>query len=104
MIPGNLPLYICHKQVRAVKILQVVKHAHPDPQYDDAVFEASDEFQGGHIFYGDKIGDNPPIPVTTNWYRKHDPEDGGYYVIYEDGYASYSPAKAFEAGYTAVPE
>lgn len=34
--------------------------------------------------------------------NKHDPEVGGYYVVYEDGYASWSPAKAFEEGYTRI--
>ncbi len=28
-------------------------------------------------------------------------EVGGYYVVYEDGYKSFSPAGAFESGYTA---
>lgn len=29
---------------------------------------------------------------------------GGYYVRYEDGYESWSPAKAFEEGYTEIDE
>ncbi len=41
-------------------------------------------------------------PVTREWLKKHEPDVGGYYVQYEDGYASYSPAAAFEAGYTPV--
>jgi len=27
---------------------------------------------------------------------------GDYYVVYEDGYKSISPAKAFEEGYTLI--
>ena len=27
---------------------------------------------------------------------------GGYYVVYEDGYKSFSPAGAFESGYTPL--
>jgi len=30
------------------------------------------------------------------------PEVGDYVVIYDDGYASWSPAKAFEEGYTRL--
>ena len=30
------------------------------------------------------------------------PQVGDYYVQYEDGYESWSPAKAFEDGYTKV--
>jgi hypothetical protein len=28
---------------------------------------------------------------------------GGYYVLYEDGFESWSPAKVFEAGYLRCP-
>ena len=33
---------------------------------------------------------------------KHQPTVGGYYVVYKDGYKSFSPADAFESGYTRV--
>ena len=38
--------------------------------------------------------------VSHGWYQKHNPQVGGYLVIYPDGYESFSPAKAFEEGYT----
>ncbi len=98
----NLPLYRCHKVVGAVKIKEVIKHAHPDPKADDAAFEASPAFEGAHLFPVEE--GHAPIPVDADWYRKHNPDAGGYYVVYEDGYASYSPAKAFEDGYTRIPE
>lgn len=40
--------------------------------------------------------------VTREWAARHQPESGGYYVVYEDGYASFSPAEAFVKGYTPV--
>jgi hypothetical protein len=95
-----MPQYQCHKKVWALKIKQVIKHAHPDPKYDDALFEASPEFQGAHLFVEEP--GYAPIPVDADWYRKHNPQLGGYYVVYEDGYASFSPAKAFEEGYTRI--
>lgn len=98
---SEFPLYACHKQVRAVQITQVIKHAHPDPAYDDAEFEASAAFQGAHLLHTATPAAQP-IPVTAEWYRKHAPQVGGYYVVYADGYTSYSPARAFEAGYTRV--
>lgn len=98
----EMPLYQCFKKVHALKIKQVIKHAHPDPKYDDAAFEASPEFQGAHLFFEDER--YHPIPVDANWYRKHDPSPGGYYVVYSDGYKSFSPAKAFEDSYTKVGE
>ena len=30
------------------------------------------------------------------------PKPGDYFVVYDDGYESYSPAKAFEEGYTRI--
>lgn len=96
----SLPLYQCHKQVRAVKIKEVLKHAHPDPKADDAAFESSPAFQGAHLIPIDER--LLPIAVDEDWYRKHSPQSGGYYVVYEDGYTSYSPAAAFESGYSPV--
>ena len=43
-----------------------------------------------------------PFRVDWEYMHKHKPEVGGYYVVYEDGYKSFSPAKAFEDGYAAV--
>ena len=36
---------------------------------------------------------------VLEYMTKHAPQVGGYYVLYEDGYASFSPAQPFEAGY-----
>lgn len=49
--------------------------------------------------------------VDEGWVTKHLPEgslhrislEGGYFVRYPDGYTSWSPAEAFEAGYTELP-
>lgn len=43
-----------------------------------------------------------PLEVSHEWYAKHKPEAGGYFVVYDDGYKSYSPAPAFEAGYSLL--
>lgn len=43
-----------------------------------------------------------PFPVDADFMRRNKPEVGGYYVVYEDGYKSYSPAKAFEDGYSLI--
>ena len=40
--------------------------------------------------------------VDGRWMRKHNPQVGGYWVRYPDGYESYSPASAFGAAYTLV--
>ncbi len=43
------------------------------------------------------------IGVSQEYMAKHDPQPGGYYVRYADGYESFSPAKAFEGGYATIP-
>lgn len=40
--------------------------------------------------------------VNSAYMEKHQPKVGGYFVIYTDGYRSFSPAEAFEDGYTLV--
>lgn len=40
------------------------------------------------------------IHVDADYVSKHNPKPGGFYVLYEDGYESWSPARAFQAGYT----
>lgn len=43
-----------------------------------------------------------PFGVSAEYIEKHKPEVGGYYVVYEGGYKSFSPADAFEAGNSLV--
>ena len=43
-----------------------------------------------------------PRLMERVWLDKHNPEVGGYLVVYKDGYISFSPAEAFEDGYTKV--
>lgn len=75
--------YICHKRVQAFKITRV---------------------DGFHL-YGELLDE--VVQTDRIYFAKHNPQPGGYYVRYADGYESYSPAAAFEAGYTelaATPE
>ena len=80
--PLLIPLYVCHKKVHAFKIHSVV--------FDKAT--PSETRLVGEDGYS--------VPVPAGYVLKHDPQPGGYYVIYEDGYQSWSPAEAFEGGYT----
>lgn len=75
-----LPKYKCHKEVWALKIVGISLDG-------ELAFE-------GAIY--------APILMDREWLDKHNPEVGGYYVVYADGYHSFSPAKAFEEGYTKI--
>jgi hypothetical protein len=81
----EMPRYQSHKEVHALKIASIASSG------CNASFIVPEE-EGFE-----------PIEVTAEYVRKHNPQMGGYFVIYADGYKSYSPAKAFEEGYTALP-
>lgn len=46
--------------------------------------------------------DYAPFLVDREFMLRNKPEVGGYYVVYDDRYKSYSPAKAFEKGYPLI--
>lgn len=81
-----MPLYQCHKQVRALKTSGFSGNA-----------------TDGMIA---KFIDQPeqPIGIPFDLYLKYKPSPGWYYVVYDDGYEAFSPPEAFEGGYTLVNE
>lgn len=89
-VQAELPRYQCHKKVWALKIADLVwcYGATPDDKRGAVIVP----FEKGHH----------PFTVCQEWLEQHKPEAGGYYVVYEDGYRSYSPAKAFEEGYARI--
>lgn len=85
MTSRELPRYQSHKQVWALKISGVL---------------ADSETPGATLV---PVEDGyAPFHVTAEYMSKHNPQPGGYYVVYEDGYCSFSPATAFENGYTKI--
>lgn len=90
----NLKTYVCHKRVRAAKI--------QDIQYGTT----------SAVLLLEIPGQTEPArkPVAAEWMSKHRPSREGYFVQYLDGdtgevsYESYSPAKAFEEGYTEAKD
>jgi len=91
----QLPQFQCHKKVWALKIKRVI----PDSKL--AIVDSNRETDGGAIIVPEEPG-YAPFKADMEYIRKHKPEAGGYYVVYEDGYKSFSPAKAFESGYTKL--
>ena len=86
-----LPQYKCHKVVGALKIKAVVDSTMPRSEADGTRSIVPED------------GRYSPFHVSADYVRRHKPQAGGYYVSYEDGYESYSPAEAFESGYTLIP-
>ena len=87
----EMPKYKCHKIVNALKIQDVIVPKRPD----------NEESDGSLIIVPVDFG-FAPFRVDHAFVRKHNPKAGGYYVVYEDGYKSWSPADAFESGYTRI--
>lgn len=81
----QMPRYQCHKKVWALKIKTV-----------------EIQMPGGDYLITPEDNGYEPFLVTFFWTNKFNPQVGGYYVVYEDGYSSFSPAKAFEDGYTRI--
>ena len=84
----EMPKYVCHKKVWAIKIEAIE-------------FEANSAEDGTAIIRPSDDG-YAPFVVSREYMDKHKPEVGGYYVVYADGYKSFSPASAFESGYTPL--
>jgi hypothetical protein len=84
----SLPRWKCHKVVHAIKLASVefipgtsTVNLHPaEPEY--------------------------PTLVRAGPFSRRVPagSDPGYFVVYPDGYESWSPTKAFEEGYTRIGE
>lgn len=80
----ELPAYRSHKIVRAAKI---------------TAFRQNGQTDMPDLVLGEIGG---IVTLLPDWHAKHKPQVGGYYVVYADGYQSFSPAKAFEEGNTLI--
>ncbi len=80
----EMPKYKSHKLVHALKIKSVEQ-----------------ETDGSATIIPEDEG-YAPFRVSCKYMQKHDPKAGGYYVVYDGGYQSWSPAEAFESGYSRI--
>ncbi len=83
MTGAEMPKYKCYKEVWALKIA--------DLKMVDGGVEITPADEGF-----------APFAESVEYFDKHKPQVGGYYVVYKDGYKSWSPAEAFEDGYTRL--
>jgi hypothetical protein len=81
----EMPRYKCHKEVWALKLDGVA----PVNQDGSTWLYPADKTYASFM-------------VSAEFVAKHKPTVGGYYVVYKDGYTSFSPADAFEDGYTLI--
>lgn len=86
----EMPRYKCHKEVWALKIKEITRAPSGNATVTFSIIPEDARYA--------------PFEVSMEYISKHSPHPGGYYVVYDDGYKSYSPAKAFEDGYSLVPK
>lgn len=91
----EMPKYKCHKEVHAFKIKNIQQSCGDEPA------KPHEETDGGLIITPEE-SEYSPFKVDFGYRSKHNPKIGGYYLKYKDGYESFSPADAFEDGYTLV--
>jgi|HubBroStandDraft_4_1064222.scaffolds.fasta_scaffold00019_28 hypothetical protein len=83
-----LPKWKCHKEVWAAKITDQMPAG-----IGSAGLGAWTLDNGGYVTVSEAL--RARVPSGTS-------PVGGYYVRYADGFESWSPAKAFEEGYTRL--
>lgn len=88
----EMPKYKCHKEVWALKIVEIEHNNADDPNAETDGSALLSVAEGGYA----------KVHVDHDYMRKHKPEVGGYYVVYKGGYKSFSPADVFEDGYTLI--
>lgn len=99
-VSREMPKYRSHKKVWALKIKSI--EINPRDTSKD-VNGMSDPNEPGRIGTITPEDDNyAPFHIDEAYIAKHKPQEGGYYIVYEDGYKSFSPAEAFEGGYTRI--
>lgn len=95
MITIEMPKYKSHKKVWALKIKSIVRDS------DLAKEDGNRETDGSAMITPEEEG-YAPFKVDWQYVSKHKPQVGGYFVQYKGGYKSFSPADAFEDGYTLI--
>lgn len=88
----EMPRYRCHKEVWALKIAEIV--------FDHEIATIEDRETDGTAMITPVEKGFSPFKVDAEYVRKHNPQVGGYFVVYKGGYKSFSPAVAFEEGYS----
>lgn len=83
-----MQIYQCHKQVHAAQIVHI--------DHTRLLLDGGLDDDGNAVV--------KPVMVSLDFIEKHKPASGDYFVQYEDGYQSISPASAFEGGYTAIDD
>lgn len=87
----EMPRYVSHKKVWALEIAEI----HLTPPREDGV----GEIPGPRRLVFRESG-YAPMVAPGEMFSRYMPVAGDFYVVYADGYKSFSPRKAFLEGYS----
>lgn len=94
MCGREMPRYQSHKKVWALKIASI--------EFDIDKARTEDRETDGSAIITPAEDGYGPFRVDAAYVKKRQPKAGGYYVVYDDSYKSWSPADAFEDGNTRI--
>lgn len=89
----------CHKIVAAGKIVEVFYGTRAATEEGNAPVKFAEALR---VETADGTACATPVCPGDAFFARGEPAIGDYLVKYEDGYLSWSPAKAFEDGYTKI--
>lgn len=101
----QLPQYQCHKKVWALKIKSIRQAEAPTIAELEAILNGGSNATNADVVGAWLTPEDPgfaEFPVSRDFVLKHEPVAGGYWVQYDNTYQSFSPADAFESGYTII--
>lgn len=94
-VERQMPRYRSHKIVHALQIdaIEPIMNEPTDPKAEQSPvkYQVHPRDEGYAAF-----------TVDAEVFSRYKPMSGDYYVVYEDGYKSVSPKKAFEEGYSRI--
>lgn len=93
-VEREMPKYKSHKEIWALKIKDII--------FDHELAKKENRENDGSAIITPEEEGYAPFKVDSAYCRRHNPKTGGYYVVYNDGYKSWSPANAFEKGNTLM--
>jgi hypothetical protein len=89
----EMPRYVSHKQVWALEIAEVMTPTSPAEQHEPQPRRVTFKEPGYAAVF-----------LPGEMFTRYVPVPGDFYVVYADGYKSFSPREAFVDGYHSLGE
>lgn len=91
---NTLPQYVCHRVVRAAKIVDIYRNSSM-PVAEKGAWRIT-------VLNPESSTPRQVLEMDGRWVAQHQPQIGGYVVVFLDGHVSFTPADVFEHAYSKV--